>query len=135
MKYFRDHDDDLRKLLLHEPGVRSRMRELCRPGTDPAAQLGYVIAESPEYLAMSGSNTICVTTALLETGMIRMVEPVTDIVLEAPAGLIHIRCTCRDGEVTSVEFETSPPLSTDSAFRWNSRAIRPWRSTWLGAEW
>jgi proline racemase len=86
------------------------LRELCRPGTDPAAQLGYIIAESTEYLAMSGSNTICVTTALLETGMIRMVEPVTDIVLEAPAGLIHIRCTCRDGKVTSVEFENQPAV-------------------------
>src|SRR6476660_3746392 len=111
MKYFRDHDDDLRKLLLHEPGVRSRMRELCRPGTDPAAQLGYVIAESTEYPAMSGSNTICVTTALLETGMIRMVEPVTDVVLEAPAGLIRIRCQCRDGKVTSVEFENHPAFA------------------------
>jgi proline racemase len=112
MKFFRDHDDDLRKLLLHEPrGAVTHCVNFVVPATDPEAQLGYVIAESTEYPAMSGSNTICVTTALLETGMIRMVEPVTDVVLEAPAGLIRIRCTCRDGKVTSVEFENQPAFA------------------------
>lgn len=112
MKYFRDHDDDLRKLLLHEPrGAVTHCVNYVVPATDPEAQLGYVIAESTEYPAMSGSNTICVTTALLETGMIRMVEPVTDVVLEAPAGLIRIRCTCEGGKVTSVEFENQPAFA------------------------
>ena len=54
---------------------------------------------------------MCVTTALLETGMIRMVEPITEVVLEAPAGLIRIRCTCEDGKVTSVEFENQPAFA------------------------
>ncbi len=112
MKYFRDHDDDLRKLLLHEPrGAVTHCVNYVVPTTEPQARLGYVIAESTEYPAMSGSNTICVTTALLETGMIPMVEPVTDVVLEAPAGLIHIRCQCSDGKVTSVEFENQPAFA------------------------
>ena len=112
MKFFRDHDDDLRQLLLHEPrGAVTHCVNYVVPATDPEAQLGYVIAESTEYPAMSGSNTICVTTALLETGMIRMTEPVTDVVLEAPAGLIRIRCTCQDGKVTSVEFENQPAFA------------------------
>jgi proline racemase len=112
MKHFRDHDDDLRKMLLHEPrGGVTHCVNYVVPATDPEAQLGYVIAESTEYPAMSGSNTICVTTALLETGMIRMTEPVTDVVLEAPAGLIRIRCTCQDGKVTSVEFENQPAFA------------------------
>jgi proline racemase len=112
MKFFRDHDDDLRQLLLHEPrGAVTHCVNYVVPATHPEAQLGYVIAESTEYPAMSGSNTICVTTALLETGMIRMTEPVTDVVLEAPAGLIRIRCTCQDGKVTSVEFENQPAFA------------------------
>jgi len=112
MKYFRDHDDDLRKLLLHEPrGAVTHCVNYIVPATDPQARLGYVIAESTEYPAMSGSNTMCVATALLETGMIRMVEPVTELVLEAPAGLIRIRCTCDDGKVTSVEFENQPAFA------------------------
>src|SRR3954465_1936950 len=36
---------------------------------------GYVIMEPTEYPAMSGSNTICVATVLLETGMGEMAEP------------------------------------------------------------
>lgn len=112
MKYFRDHDDDLRQLLLHEPrGAVTHCVNFVVPATDPEAQFGYVIAESTEYPAMSGSNTMCVTTALLETGMIRMVEPFTDIVLEAPAGLIRIRCACKDGKVTSVDFENQPAFA------------------------
>lgn len=112
MKYFRDEDDELRQLLLHEPrgAVTHCVNYIVAP-TDPRARFGYVIAESTEYPAMSGSNTICVATALLETGMVRMVEPVTVLVLEAPAGLIYIRCTCQDGKVTSVEFVNQPAFA------------------------
>jgi proline racemase len=64
--------------------------------------------ESTEYPAMSGSNTICVATALLETGMLPMAEPVTELALEAPAGLIRLRCLCRDGKVLQVRFTNQP---------------------------
>jgi proline racemase len=57
---------------------------------------------------MSGSNTICVTTVLLETGMLPMREPVTELVLEAPAGLIRIRAECANGKVQSVTFRNVP---------------------------
>ena len=112
MKYFRDHDDELRQLLLHEPrGAVTHCVNYIVAATNPQARFGYVIAESTEYPAMSGSNTIAVATALLETGMVSMTEPVTVLVLEAPAGLIHIRCTCRDGKVTSVEFVNQPAFA------------------------
>ncbi|MGW0634967.1 proline racemase family protein [Nocardia salmonicida] len=112
MRYFRDHQDNLRKLLLHEPrGAVTHCVNFIVPATHPDAQLGYVIAESAEYPAMSGSNTMCVATALLETGMIEMIEPVTDLVLESPAGLIKIRCTCENGKVTGVEFENQPAFA------------------------
>ena len=60
--------------------------------------------EQTEYPAMSGSNTICVVTVLLETGMIPIQEPVTKLVLEAPAGLIEVRAQCANGKVTAVTF-------------------------------
>jgi proline racemase len=63
-----------------------------------------VIVESTEYPPMSGSNTICVATVALETGIVRMQEPVTNLRLEAPAGMIEAKCFCRDGKVTQVEF-------------------------------
>ena len=64
--------------------------------------------EPTEYPAMSGSNTICVATVLLETGMVAMQEPETVLRLEAPAGLVEVTATCADGKVQSVELTNVP---------------------------
>ena len=97
--------------MLQEPrGAAVHSTNIVLPSRDPQAAFGYVIMESTEYPAMSGSNTICVATVLLETGMVPMVEPVTDLVLESPAGLIRLRCECRDGKVTAVRFVNRPAL-------------------------
>ena len=56
---------------------------------------GYIIAEQHGiYPLFSGHNTICVVTALLETGQLSMVEPLTEFKLEAPGGLISIEAEC-----------------------------------------
>jgi proline racemase len=81
------------------------------PPTRPEADAGFVIMEQVEYPPMSGTNTICVTTALLETGMVPMREPVTDLVLEAPAGLIGVRADCSNGKVTNVTFRNVPAFA------------------------
>jgi len=57
---------------------------------------------------MSGSNTICVATVLLETGMVEMHEPETTLRLEAPAGVVEVRAMCEDGRVQSVELINVP---------------------------
>ena len=101
--------DDLRAFLLHEPrGKVSLCTNLILPTNHPEAQAGYVIIEPASYPPMSGTNTICTVTVLLETGMIPMVEPVTDVVLEAPGGLIRVRAECEDGKVKSVTFRNLP---------------------------
>jgi proline racemase len=69
---------------------------------------GYIILEPTEYPAMSGSNTICVATVLLETGMVAMREPETTLRLEAPAGVVQVRATCREGKCESVELTNVP---------------------------
>jgi proline racemase len=68
--------------------------------------------EQVEYPGMSGTNTICVATVLLETGMLPMSEPVTEVTLEAPAGLIRIRATCANGKVTGVTFRNVAAFAT-----------------------
>lgn len=103
------HRDQLRKLLLFEPrGGPAVNANIILPACDPRAQMGYVILESTEYPPMSGSNTICVATVLLETGMLPMQEPATELVLEAPAGLIQVRCDCSGGKVRAVRFTNQP---------------------------
>src|SRR5712692_1046869 len=92
MVHLRTHADDLRRRMLREPrGYPALCCNVILPPTNPEADAGFVIMEQTDYPPMSGSNTICVSTVLLETGMLPMLEPVTEIVLEAPAGLIHVR--------------------------------------------
>jgi len=112
-QHLEHHADALRRLMLREPrGYPALCANVILPPTHPEAQAGYVIMEHVEYPGMSGSNTICVATALLETGMLPMIEPVTDIVLEAPAGLIRVRATCENGKVTGVTFRNVPAFAT-----------------------
>lgn len=112
MQYLAAHRDGLRKLMLREPrGYPAANCNVLLPPTDPQADAGFVIMEQVEYPPMSGTNTICVTTALLETGIVAMREPLTDLTLEAPAGLIRVRAECRGGKVTSVTFRNVPAFA------------------------
>ncbi|TNB67273.1 hypothetical protein FHJ30_20910 [Arthrobacter sp. BB-1] len=109
MVHFEEHLDDLRKLLLCEPrGAVWHNANVVLPSNNPEADYGYIILESTEYPAMSGSNTMCVATVLLETGMLPMTEPATNLVLESPAGLIQIEATCADGKVQRVRLVNQP---------------------------
>jgi proline racemase len=112
MQHLRDHADDLRKLMLREPrGYPAANCNLVLPPTHPEAAAGFVIMEQTEYPGMSGTNTICVTTVLLETGMVPMREPVTELTLESPAGPIRVRAECRGGKVRRVTFRNVPAFA------------------------
>ena len=102
-------DDSLRRLLLREPrGSVAVHANLIVPATRDDCDAGYIIMEPTEYPAMSGSNTICVATVLLETGMVELREPETTLRLEAPGGVVEVRAACRDGRVESVELTNVP---------------------------
>ncbi|MEM7093087.1 MAG: proline racemase family protein [Actinomycetota bacterium] len=105
MRWLEANRDDIRLRMLREPnGYPALCANAIVPSDHPDADAGFIIMEQAEYPPMSGSNTICVATALLESGLIPIVEPVTELTLEAPAGLIRIRAECRDGKVTKVRF-------------------------------
>jgi proline racemase len=102
-------DDSLRRLLLHEPrGSVAVHANLIVPATRDDCDAGFIIMEPTEYPAMSGSNTICVATVLLETGRVEMHEPETTLRLEAPGGVVEVVATCRDGKCESVELTNVP---------------------------
>jgi len=106
------HADALRRCMLREPrGYPAANCNLVLPPTHPDADAGFVIMEHVEYPGMSGTNTICTATVLLETGMIPMREPVTELTLEAPAGLIRVRAECESGKVKSVTFRNVPAFA------------------------
>ncbi|MGH2511565.1 MAG: proline racemase family protein [Candidatus Limnocylindrales bacterium] len=112
MVHLRDHGDSLRTLMLREPrGYPAANCNLLLPPTIAGADAGYVIMEQVEYPAMSGSNTICVVTVLIETGLVPAVEPVTTLRLETPAGLIEVQAEVRDGRVLAVTFRNVPAFA------------------------
>lgn len=97
---------ELRDFVLNEPrGGLFRHVNLLVPPKNPKAQMGWIIMEPSHTPPMSGSNSICVATVLLETGIIPMEEPETKMVLEAPGGLINVRAKCNDGKVERVYVE------------------------------
>lgn len=112
MQYLERNGDELRQFLLHEPrGKVSQCVNLVLPATHPDADAGFIIMESEYYVPMSGTNTICTATVLLETGMVPMIEPVTTLTLEAPAGLVRVTAQCRDGKCESITFDNVPAFT------------------------
>ena len=113
MAWLRANRDDLRLRMLREPrGYPAANCNLILPSNHPDADAGYVIMEHVEYPGMSGTNTMCVVTVLLETGVLPMREPVTELTLEAPAGLIRVSAECRDGKVQTITFRNVPAFAT-----------------------
>ena len=107
-----EHGDRLRRLMLREPrGYPATCCNLVLPPTDPKADAGFVIMEQAEYPAMSGSNTICTATVLINERLVNVTEPITQLVLEAPAGLIRVRAEVRDGRARSITFENVPAFA------------------------
>lgn len=109
MTKFISNHDDIRKLLCHEPRGRLEMSvNLILPPCDRRADAGFLIMAPGDWVPMSGSNTICTTTVLLETGIISMVYPKTVVKLDTAAGLITATAECANGSCTSVSFDNVP---------------------------
>ena len=110
--YLETHADYLRLRMLREPrGYPAANCNLILPPTMPEADAGFVIMEQVEYPPMSGTNTICVVTVLIETGMVNVTEPLTRLKLETPAGLIGVDAEVRDGKVKKVTFRNVPAFA------------------------
>ncbi len=105
-------DQTLRNFVLNEPrGGVFRHVNLLVPPKNPQAQAGFIIMEPEDTPPMSGSNCICVATVLLDAGILPMSEPETELVLEAPAGLIHVRAHCRDGKAERITLRNVPSFA------------------------
>lgn len=105
-------DGRLRNFVLNEPrGGVFRHVNLLVPPKDPRADAAFIIMEPENTPPMSGSNSICVSTVLLDSGLVEMVEPVTELVLEAPGGLVHVRAECRNGKAERIFVRNLPSFA------------------------
>ena len=105
-------DQGLRQLMLNEPrGGVFRHVNLLVPPKHPDAQMGFLIMEPEDTPPMSGSNSICVATVLLDAGILPMTEPVTELTLEAPGGLVRVRADCKDGKAERIYVRNLPSFA------------------------
>jgi len=105
-------DQGLRRFVLNEPrGGVFRHVNLLVPPKDKRAIMGWIIMEPEDTPPMSGSNSICVATVLLDTGIVPMQEPVTHMVLEAPGGLVEVTAQCRNGKAESITVRNVPAFA------------------------
>lgn len=105
-------DQTLRNFMLNEPrGGVFRHVNLLVPPKHPEAQAAWIIMEPEDMPPMSGSNSICVATVLLDAGLVPMQEPETQLVLEAPGGLVRVRATCRDGKAERILVQNVPSFA------------------------
>ncbi len=112
MIHLRDHGDRLRRMILREPrGYPALCANLVLPPCDPSADAGLIVMEQAEYPPMSGSNTICAVTVILETGILPIVEPMTTLTLDTPAGLVRVSAEVAGGSVRSVSFDNVPAFA------------------------
>ncbi|MGJ7548961.1 proline racemase family protein [Pseudomonas alloputida] len=109
MNHINEVDDSLRRLVTLEPrGCLQMSVNLLLPPTRPEAHAGFIVLQADKAHPMSGSNCICVVTALLELGMVPMQEPETTVVLDTPAGLVTARAQCADGRCLGVSLDMVP---------------------------
>ncbi len=109
---FLERDQSLRNFVLNEPrGGVFRHVNLLVPAQHPAADMGFLIMEPADTPPMSGSNSICVATVLLERGIVPMHEPETELILESPGGLVRVNAHCRDGRVERVTITNVPSFA------------------------
>lgn len=106
MHHINNVDDRLRRFLVNEPrGCAQMSTNVIFAPTHPEADVAYMVLQGDKAHAMSGSNSICLVTVLLETGMLDMHEPQTTVTLETPAGLVRATAACRDGRCERVTLD------------------------------
>ena len=109
LAYCRDHLDGLRRFLLREPrGFPGLCAVLVLPPVEPGSDLGIVVLEQGGFTPMSGSNTICTVTAVLESGIVPMVEPVTRVRIDTAVGTVETEAVVSGGKVRSVTVANVP---------------------------
>ncbi|MGI9350891.1 MAG: proline racemase family protein [Rhizobiaceae bacterium] len=102
-RHLNSSEDTLRRGLVLEPrSSPAGSTNLLFPPENPDNHAGFIVLQPDQAHAMSGSNAICVTTALLETGIVEMQEGENLVKLETAAGLVVAKANCSVGKCNHV---------------------------------
>lgn len=108
-RYFMEKLDYLRTFLMYEPHGHSAMSgAILQPPCSAEADYGVIFIEVSGCLPMCGHGTIGVATVLVETGMVEVVEPVTTVRLDTPAGLVTASVAVEGGVARGVTITNVP---------------------------
>jgi proline racemase len=106
---FQRQHDHLRGMLLSDPrGSVNAAVNIVTPPISAEADFGMIVIESDYYPPMSGSNLMCTVTAVLETGMLPMREPFTELCVDTPAGLVRVQADIVGTKCRRVSFRNVP---------------------------
>ena len=108
-KYLEDHLDYLRTAIMLEPrGHNDMFGSIVTTACNPEADFGIIFMDGGGYLNMCGHGSIGAATIAVETGIVPMKEPVTEVNMEAPAGLIRAKVEVKNEKVQSVSIVNVP---------------------------
>ena len=108
-QYLEDHLDHIRTAIMLEPrGHNDMFGSVMTQPCDPDADFGIIFMDGGGYLNMCGHGSIGAMTVAVETGVVPMEEPVTKVVMEAPAGIIKGDVKVENGKVQSVSIFNVP---------------------------
>ena len=107
--YAKNHHDELRKALIWEPRGHADMYGaiIVEPDT-PDADFGVIFIHNEGYSTGCGHAVIALTKVFVETGLIPMNEPETEVKMDVPSGFIKSYAKVKNGQVTGVRFENVP---------------------------
>ena len=101
--------DELRKALIWEPrGHRDMYGAIIVEPDTPDADFGVIFIHNEGYSTGCGHAVIALTKVFVETGLISMNEPETEVKMDVPSGFIKSYAKVKNGQVTGVRFENVP---------------------------
>lgn len=101
--------DYIRRAVINEPrGHRDMFGAVILTPTQSEADLGVVFMDGGGYLNMCGHGSIGAATVAVDQKLVPVVEPYTEVTLEAPAGLIHTRVKVENGKAREVSIVNVP---------------------------
>ena len=101
--------DELRKTLIWEPrGHRDMYGAIIVEPDTPDADFGVIFIHNEGYSTGCGHAVIALTKVFVETGLIPMNEPETEVKMDVPSGFIKSYAKVKNGQVTGVRFENVP---------------------------
>lgn len=109
MEYMRSHYDWMRRSIMQQPrGFLSLVGAVLTEPTCDEADFGLFYIDALTYQPMCGAGTLAVAKVLVETGMVKVVSPVTTIVLETPGGIVKAFVEVENDSVKNISFENVP---------------------------